>query len=96
MRRHRVAPATTSASFVLTHLPAEYADDVDLAGGDVDEEQHVDPLEQHRVNGEEIARQHGVRLRGQETVSTLARPRRCAGSMPALLRIFQTVLAATW
>jgi hypothetical protein len=43
-----------------------HPDDVDLAGGDLDEEQHVDPFEQHGVDGEEVAGQHRVRLRGEE------------------------------
>src|SRR3954449_3755484 len=42
------------------------AGDVDLTGGDLDEEQHVDPFEQHGVDGEEVAGQHRVRLRGEE------------------------------
>jgi hypothetical protein len=39
---------------------------VDLAGGDLDEEQYVDPLEEHGVDGEEVARQDCVRLGSEE------------------------------
>jgi hypothetical protein len=46
---------------------------MDLAGGDLHEEQHVDPLEEHRVDGEEIAGQDRVRLGGQKTASKSAR-----------------------
>jgi hypothetical protein len=37
-----------------------------MSGGDLDEEQHVDPLEEHRIDGEEIAGQDRVRLGGQK------------------------------
>jgi hypothetical protein len=34
-----------------------HARDMDLPGGQLDKEQHVDPLQEHRVDGEEVARQ---------------------------------------
>src|SRR6266508_2902117 len=40
--------------------------DVDLARADLDEEQHVDPFKEHGVDGEEVAGQDRVRLRGEE------------------------------
>ena len=40
--------------------------DVDLPGGDLDEEQHVDPFEEDRVDGEEVARQDTASLGGEE------------------------------
>src|SRR5258706_13436256 len=43
-----------------------HPDDVDLAGGGLEEEQHVDPLEEHGVDGEEVAGQDRVRLGGQK------------------------------
>jgi len=43
-----------------------HPDEVDLTGGDLDEEQHIDLLEQYGVDGEEIASQHRARLDGQE------------------------------
>jgi hypothetical protein len=36
------------------------------AGGKLDHEQHVQTLEQHRVEVEEVGRQDGFGLRGQE------------------------------
>ena len=33
-----------------------HADQVHLPGGELDEEQHVDPLEEHGVDGEQVAR----------------------------------------
>src|SRR5258706_3380377 len=33
------------------------AEDVDLAGGELDEEQDIDPFEEHGVNREEVTRQ---------------------------------------
>src|SRR4051794_14500578 len=43
-----------------------HPDDVDLAGRQLQEEQHVDPSEEHRVDGEEITRQDAVGLGAQE------------------------------
>ena len=42
------------------------ASQVDPSSVDLDEEQHVEASEQHRVDGEEVAGQHGPRLRSQE------------------------------
>ena len=42
--------------------PAE----IDPPGVDLDEEQHVQTAKQHRIDGEEVAGQHGMRLRSQE------------------------------
>jgi hypothetical protein len=69
-------------------------DDVHPPGGDLDEEQHVDPLEGHGVDREEVTGQDRVRL-GSQKLSPGRSGRRGAGSMPARLRIFHTVLAAT-
>jgi hypothetical protein len=49
--------------------------DVQPAGVVFDEDQHVDPAEQDRVHGEEVARDDGVRLGGQELL-----PRRAGAS----------------
>jgi hypothetical protein len=40
--------------------------EVDSAGGDLEEEQHVDAFEEHRVDGNEVTGNDGVGLRGQE------------------------------
>jgi hypothetical protein len=40
------------------------AGEVDPSTGDLDEEQHVDPFEEHRVDREEITGQHGLGLCG--------------------------------
>ncbi|MDZ5493642.1 hypothetical protein U2F25_29990 [Micromonospora sp. 4G53] len=50
---------------------------MDLAGGDLDEEQHVDPLEHHRVDGEEVAGQDRVGLGGQELPPGRSGPSGC-------------------
>jgi hypothetical protein len=41
------------------------AGDVDLAGGDLQEEQDVDPFEEHGIDGEEVAGQDGAGLGGE-------------------------------
>jgi hypothetical protein len=61
--------------------------------GDLDEDQNVEPAQQHRLDGEEVAAD-AAGLRGQEL--SPARPvRRGAGSTPARRRSAHTVLAAT-
>jgi hypothetical protein len=50
---------------------------VDPAGGKLDHKQHVQPLEQDRVDVEEVARQHALGLRGQELPPGAARATRC-------------------
>jgi hypothetical protein len=62
------------------------SDDVDLAGGELDEEQHVDPLQPHGIDGEEVARQDRVGLGGQELLPGGSGPAGCrvdAGPAPA-------------
>jgi hypothetical protein len=71
-----------------------HPDDVDLPGGDLHEEEYVDPFEQDGVDGEEVAGQDRVRLGSQELFPGWSRPTG-AGSTPARRRIFQMVLAAT-
>jgi len=39
---------------------------VDVGAGDLDHQQHVQALEQHRVDGEEVARQHALSLGGHK------------------------------
>jgi hypothetical protein len=51
-----------------------HPDQMDLAGGELQEEQHVDPLEEHGVDGEEVAGQDRVRLGGQELLPRRSRP----------------------
>jgi hypothetical protein len=50
---------------------------VDPAGGKLDHKQHVQPLDQDRVDVEEVARQHALGLRGQELPPGAARATRC-------------------
>jgi hypothetical protein len=50
-----------------------HAEDVDLAGGQFDEEEHVDSFEEHGVDGEEVAGQDRVGLAGEETGARSAR-----------------------
>jgi hypothetical protein len=65
---------------------------MDLARGDLDHKQHVQPLEQHRVHGEEVHRQDTLGLGPQELPPGDGRPDRCR-STPARCRMAQTVLA---
>src|SRR5689334_913572 len=65
-------PSRSSSRFLAcwaTQAPGRmggHPDDVYLTGGDLNEEQHVDPLEQHCIDREEVASQHRLRLSGQE------------------------------
>jgi hypothetical protein len=52
-------------------------DDVYLASREFDEEQHVDPFEEHGVDREDVAGQDRVRLGGQELSPGRARPAWC-------------------
>jgi hypothetical protein len=52
------------------------AGEVDSSAGDLDEEQHLDPLEEHRIDREEITGQHCLGLSGLELVQV--GPVRCA------------------
>jgi hypothetical protein len=67
---------------------------VNLAGGDLDDEQDVDAFEPDRVHVEEVAGQDCFGLVGEELVQ-VGPARRGAGSTPAVCRIFHTVLADT-
>jgi len=62
---------------------------VHAAGGLLDDEERVEPMQGDRVDMQQIAGQDRVRLRAEE----LGPARRGAGSIPALCRIFQTVEA---
>jgi hypothetical protein len=50
----------------LPHWMGGDAGQVDHSGVELDEEQYVEASEQHRVDGEEVAGQHGRRLGLQE------------------------------
>jgi hypothetical protein len=54
-----------------------HCDNVDPAGLEFQEEQHVDPFEEHRVDGEEVARQYAVGRGAQELLPGRSRPSRC-------------------
>jgi hypothetical protein len=71
------------------------AGDVDLSAGQVDEEQHVDPLEEHRIDGEEVAGQDRLGLSGEEPPPG-GPVRRGAGSPPARCGMFHTLPAEIW
>jgi len=64
---------------------------VKSAGSMLDEHQHVQPLEQHRLDDQEVTGDDGVRLGGEELPPG---PCRGAGSMSAACRISRTVDAA--
>jgi hypothetical protein len=55
---------------------SRHTDDVHLAGRKLQEEQHVDRFEKHRVDGEEVARQNRLRLGGQELLPGRSRSAR--------------------
>ena len=50
----------------LPHRVGRDADQVHATRVDLDEEQHVEPAQEHRVDGEEVAGQHRRRLGSQE------------------------------
>ena len=57
---------------------------MDLPGIELDEEEDVETAEQHRVDGEEVAGQHGGRLGSQELCPSRAGSPRCGlDAMPA-------------
>jgi hypothetical protein len=62
-------------------------EDVNLAGGVMDDEERVEPGEVDGVDVEQVAGQDRVGLGAEEVVE---------GSMPAVWRIFQTVEAPIW
>jgi hypothetical protein len=66
---------------------------VQPAAAMLDEHQHVQPLEQHRLHHQEVTGDDGVRLGGEELPPGRS-ARRGAGSMPAACRISHTVDAA--
>ena len=47
---------------------------VDAAGGDLDHEQHVQPLQEHGVHGEEVHGQHALGLCPEELPPGQRRP----------------------
>jgi hypothetical protein len=64
-----------------------------LAGGDVDEEQDVDPFQSRSVDGEEVTSHRGLGV--QELGPRHVGAFRCR-SMPLASRICQTVEEASW
>jgi hypothetical protein len=72
-----------------------HADDVGPAGRQFYEEQYVDPFEEHRVDGEGVARQDAVGLGGQEPLPGRSRSSRCRVDA-GLVQDLPPVLAATW
>jgi hypothetical protein len=44
------------------HWMGRHPEHLDLAGGDLDHQQHIQPFEQHGVHGEEVHRQHTLGL----------------------------------
>ena len=60
------------------------AGEVDAAAAELDEEEHVQPLQRDRLDGEEVDREHALRLRPQE--GTPGQPRALAGRAESRLR----------
>jgi len=54
-----------------------HAQYVDASGRQLDDEQHVQPPEEHRVDGEEVRSQHALGLGVEELSPGDCRPRRC-------------------
>jgi hypothetical protein len=65
---------------------------MDPAGRDLDQEQHVHPPHKHRVDGEEVHRQHTLGL-GSEELPPVSADRAGVGATPARRRMVHTVLA---
>ena len=67
---------------------------MDAAAAELDEEEHVEPLQRDRLDGEEVDGKHALRLCPQE--STPREPGSLAGRADAAWRrIFLTVVAET-
>src|SRR5215213_2006101 len=71
------------------------AEDVYAAGGMLDDDEDMQPVQGGGVEMAQVAGQDRVRLRGQEFGPRGSGAAR-AGSMPELVRIFQTVEAPIW
>ena len=68
----------------LPHRIGGDAGEIDPTGVEIDEKQHVEATEQHRVDGEEVTGQHGLCLGSQEVRPGRARStRRGVDAMPA-------------
>jgi hypothetical protein len=70
-------------------------EDVHAAGGVLDDDEDIQPAQGDGVEMEQVAGKDRVRLRAQE-LGPRGSARRGAGSMPELVRIFQTVEAPIW
>ena len=71
------------------------AEDVYAAGGVLDDEERVEPVQGDRVEVEQVAGQDRLGLGVEELRPGRPGPSR-SGSMPAALRIFHTVEAPIW
>src|SRR5919106_4559797 len=67
--------------------------EVDTPGGELDEYQHVDALEPHGFDGEEVACHHARSLLGQELSPGRAASTRRAGPRPRRASSFLTAVA---
>ena len=63
---HRVHEVASLLGDPLAGRMPRHPENVDSAGTDLDDEEHVDATQQHRVDGEEITRQHCRRLGSTE------------------------------
>jgi hypothetical protein len=68
------------------------AQDVRAAGGVLDDEEHVEPVQADRVDMEHVAGDDAVRC-ARRNCAQVGPARRGAGSIPAACKIFQTVEA---
>ena len=72
------------------------AEDVHAAGGVLDDEERVEPVQGDGVEVEQVAGEDRVSLGAQELRSRIGPARRGEGSMPAVCRMVQTVEAPIW
>ena len=72
------------------------AEDVHAAGGVLDDEERVQPVQGDRVEVEQVAGQDRVRLRAQELASTTVRPAAARGRCRRRAGFVQTVEAPIW
>ncbi len=78
----------------VTAYDADVAGHMDVSGAVLDEEQRVQPTQEHRLDVEEVHRQDRTGLGGQERPQ-LGPTRDGAASIPASFKSFHTVDGAT-
>src|SRR5262249_1206965 len=88
-RRRRAASAGCAPTGPLTVRIGRDSCEADASGCEFDEEQDVEPLQEERVDGEEVALEDARRLRPQEPRPALLDPVGCRNSIVTLQRRFR-------